>query len=810
MKPICTYSSFRWYIAISLRALFVGLSAISVSAQHLQGFVSIPETILHKGKDSARIAAFEIHDHVTTNEEYARFIQSTAYPPPLHWEEGKVPKGLEQYPVIYVNREDADAYIEWLTKTTGHTYSLPTTAQFEVASRAGKKTGKYFWGNDETTLTNESINFDPTGERIYDQWRNYLKPARWGLKNNWGLYGMAGNVWQLAAQFPDPQTSSFKYRIEKSIDLERALVGGSWARSKEYLRCGSTVSQSPGIRAPDVGLRLVRYSSGTGKTVNRKVTAVPTREGAITVTWASISADATEARFNIYRLQSASRSSDGFKVNDHPISEGTSFVDRKALTEGKRYQYRVVQVDRTGKEVDQSEWVGVTLNSKNHGQVVTFSPIYRAPGFVPVFGDLNGDGALDCVIRLSNGNSETSQDTGNPVQLEAFTSYGRSLWRLDIAQHENIYGSASNCPFNVWDMDGDGRAEVITLLQIGDTNFVAILDGMSGKVKHKHPWPHMVSDFSRSSTRIQMSVGYLDGKNPAIITQTGIYENEVVSAFDAKLTPLWTFNSFGATNGSGGHKIEIADVDGDGKHEVVYGTTCLNWDGTMRWSIYRQHPDIISVQDYLPSNPGLEVFYLVESSIHAGAYLVDADSGKIIWKNNRDDDPRWSHGHAGWTADIWDGSPGMECVITREGHNDANFVVFSSEGKILQEPFPPGHLPIEWDGDETREIIWNHGRSIGNWNGKEVIAASGAAPNPIPTSTLIYSADLYGDFRDELVLLTKDENGKQSITVVTATEEQKKKYRTHSEDLHYRLWLARNMGGGYKSIYDPGFKKPKR
>ena len=78
---------------------------------------------------------------------------------------------------------------------------------------------------------------------------------------------------------------------------------------------------------------------------------------------------------------------------------------------------------------------------------------------MPIFGDLNGDGTLACVIRMDNGNREMSQDPGVPVQMEAFTSYGRSLWRRDICYHNHCYGSANNVPFNVWDMDGDGNLQ---------------------------------------------------------------------------------------------------------------------------------------------------------------------------------------------------------------------------------------------------------------------------------------------------------------------------------------------------------------
>lgn len=774
-----------------------------------EGFVLIPESNLIKKNDTINVGAFEILDHPITNAEYQHFVKATGHPAPYHWKNGQIPKGYDDYPVIYITREDADKYARWLTKTDGRVYTLPTPAQFEIAARANKKDGKYFWGDDEKPLRDSLVNYDAHGNRSYDRWKDYLKPAKWGLQNEWGLYGMAGNVWQLTQQNQDPQASTYKYRIEASYDMERNLMGGSWARSEEYLACGLTVGQSPALRAPDVGFRLVRAPENINwEPTHRKLIAVTNQAGNISLSWALRSSDKPYCRFNIYRLESAYRASEGVKINTTPLVGTTSFEDKGPFKTGKRYQYRVVCVDQDGREINRSEWAGMTYAPNTPAEVVTFAPLYQNPGFVPVFGDLDGDGKLDCVIRLANGNVETSQDPGTPVQIEAFTSYGRSLWRKDIAHHENIYGSAYNCPFNVWDMDGDGKAEIITLLQIDDKNYVAILDGMTGKVKHTHRWPEMVSDFSRSSTRIQMSVGYLDGVNPAVITQTGIYENEVITAFDAQLNHLWTFNSFGPTNGSSGHKVEIADVDGDGKQEVVYGTTCLNWDGTLRWSIYRQHPDIISVQDYLPDNPGLEVFYLVESSIHAGAYLVDASSGKIIWKNNREDDKRWSHGHAGWTADIWDGSPGMECVVNRAGHHDRNFVVFSAKGEILQEPFPAEHFPIEWDGDNTRELIWDNGRSIGNWNGTKVVEVENVHPNPIPESKLLYTADLYGDFRDELVVLTKSADGREIIKVLTATDEIQTAFITPSDDLHYRLWIARNMGGGYRSVYDTPYRQP--
>lgn len=774
------------------------------------GFVFFPETYKEQKGDIVKVGAFEIMDHVVTNREYQAFIAATSHPAPEHWKNGKIPTGFEDYPVIYVNRFDIYEYTDWLNKMENRVYTLPTAEQFEIAARNGVK-GRYYWGDDESLLTQNNVNFDVDINRHYNEWQKYLKPAKWGMKNAAGLYGMCGNVWQFALFFPDPAVRTYAFRLVEKTELDRVnMVGGSWARSKEYLKCGLALYRPSGVKSPDAGFRLVREPENIHwKSIPRRITAVTTKEGNVAVSWAILNADTKTNGFNIYRLKSKDWDTDGTKLNKFPIKDASSYIDTKNIIAGERYQYRVIPVDGQGKEGNPSEWTGVTVEPQKYAEVVTFKPVYQKPGFTPVFGDIEGNGKMGCVIRLENGCTEMSQDPGFPIQLEAFTSYGRSLWRKDIAGHSAVYGNAHNAPFNVWDLDGDGRAEVITFMEIDGENYLAILDGTTGKLLRKAPWTKMATDFIRSSTRHLISIGYLDGKNPYIITQTGLYENERVTAYDAQLNHLWTYDSFGDTNGSGGHKIELADVDGDGKQEIFYGTNCLNIDGTLRWSIYRGHADIISVQDYIPDRPGLEVYYLVETSIHAGAYLVDANSGEVIWKSNKDDDSRWSHAHYGWTADIWDGSPGKECTGVRNGHDDPWFVVYSAKGKVLQDSLTSKIRPFEWDGDLTRELFYNNGYNVGKWNGKEIVEIKGSHPNPIPNSTCIFTADLCGDFRSELVVQRKTEDGRDAITVVTSTESMHKKYISPAETIDYKLWLSRNGGGGYASIFDAPFFEPK-
>ncbi len=789
---------YHWIIFLMLATPWASADVVA------QGFVLITEDTFSpaigdsdQNHMQVRIEDFEILDHAVTNAEYGIFIKETGYPAPLFWVDGKIPAGKEDLPVIYVNFKDVNEYLRWLTTKDGQMHRLPTTFEFEYAARGGNSGKKYPWGDDHPE---GNANYDSGNERSFDQWDEYLKPATWGTENDFGLYGMSGNVWNMTGYNYDPTTARYIYRLEDPDFLVGVIMGGSWARGAEYLQCGYQLSLSPGIRHPDVGFRPVREPKGSDWSIqHRKLSAISLGEGKIMLSWALLASDTKSSEFEVYRA--TNRLHSGFRITNAQVKESTTFID-EGLETGKRYHYYVRPVDHHGKTGRRSEWVNITSTEEASSAVMTFEPLFKQGSLVPVFGDLNGDGTMDCLVRMDNGNSEMSQDPGLPVQFEAFTSWGRSLWRRDICDHEFCYGSANNVPFNLWDMDGDGKAEVITRLQIGDSMYVAILDGLTGRVKHKATWPDMVSDMQKSSTRIHLSIAFLDGVHPAVVTQTGLYENEVFTAYDARLNQLWQYNSFAATNGSGGHKIEVVDVNGDGKQEVFNGTTCINHDGSLRWSIYKQHPDIVSIHDYLPERPGLEVFYVVESSMHAGVYMVDANTGEIIWKLNREDDPRWTHGHHGWTSDIWDGSTGIECISNRAGHSDQNMILFSADGRVLLEPFPFGLTPLEWDGDLTRELLGNNGHTIANFDGEKVFEVQGVQPNPFPDASLLMVADLYGDFRDELVLITTTEQGGKAIAVVTATGPMDKKFISATENLDYCLWLARNMGGGYRSIYN--------
>jgi len=228
----------------------------------------------------------------------------------------------------------------------------------------------------------------------------------------------------------------------------------------------------------------------------------------------------------------------------------------------------------------------------------------------------------------------------------------------------------------------------------------------------------------------------------------------------------------------------------------------LNPGGTLRWAIYRQHPDIVSVKHILPGSKDRQVYYVLETSTHAGVYVVDAKSGKVIWKVNREDDSRWTHAHVGWASDIWDGSPGMELFANRDGHLAKETLLYSAEGKLLAEPFPGGWRPVNWLGGATRELMSSDGKRLGQFDGKTINVLRRPGPNEAEKGGCSMVADLAGDYRDEVVCTGRTAEGNPALFVYTNTEPIDRREVTRTANREYRLWIARNQGGGYGSYFE--------
>jgi hypothetical protein len=169
---------------------------------------------------------------------------------------------------------------------------------------------------------------------------------------------------------------------------------------------------------------------------------------------------------------------------------------------------------------------------------------------------------------------------------------------------------------------------------------------------------------------------------------------------------------------------------------------------------------------------------------------------------NREDDPRWVHAHIGWAARIWNGAPGYQMLTNRDGHEAKDSVLFDSSGKILMSPFPSIWRPVNWTGGDVRDLLSRDGTRIARFDGASVNVAPGAPPVSRPGLSCSMAADLAGDYRDEIVCDGKTPEGNPAVFVFTNTSPAPHREITRTASREYKLWLARNRGGGYPSYFE--------
>ena len=189
------------------------------------------------------LPGYSISRFAVTNEQYARFVQAKAYQPPSHWQEGKVPRGKDEHPVVNVSWQDAQAFCRWAG------VRLPNEAEWEKAAR-GTDGRLWPWGNQPPTgkLCNyNNICGDTTPIGAYKEGASPF-----------GLLDMSGNVWEwtssLYRKYPyDPNDG----RERPTTQSARVLRGGSFLRPPEDVRCATRVKGSPREPRNSRGFRIV-------------------------------------------------------------------------------------------------------------------------------------------------------------------------------------------------------------------------------------------------------------------------------------------------------------------------------------------------------------------------------------------------------------------------------------------------------------------------------------------------------------------------------------------------------------------------
>lgn len=552
--------------------------------------------------------------------------------------------------------------------------------------------------------------------------------------------------------------------------------------------------------------------------LGRGVIAINCGGGEVYVGWRLLATDDKNIAFDLYR-QTANEKP--VKLNTEPIKQSTNFIDKTADLSRSNSYYVLPLVP--GQRVPASKAFVLDANSLVR-QYISI-PLRTPDGYTPndaSVGDLDGDGEYEIVLHQAMNGRDNSQKgiTGQPI-LEAYKLDGTFLWRINLGK--NIRRGAHYTQFMVYDLDGDGKAEVACKTAdgtvdgkgrtIGDANadyrnsggyvldgpeFLTVFDGRTGSILQTVdyiPPRGRVSDwgddYGNRVDRFLAAITYLDGQRPSLIMCRGYYTRTVLAVWnfrDGKLSKVWVFDSNDGTKGNlaykgqGNHNISVADVDGDGKDEIIYGSCAIDDNGKGLYSTGLGHGDAMHLSDIDPDRKGLEVFAIHENPPSKnGATFRDAATGKVLWALSLGDTGR------GLAIDIDPRYKGYECWTN---NSDG---LYSCKGEKISDAKPRScNMGVWWDGDLLREIL--DGTNIDKWDytkGQSVRLLNaqnfGCQSNNGTKANPCLCADILGDWREEVIWRTRDN---KELRIFTTTIPAEKRFVTFMHDPVYRLGIA--------------------
>jgi rhamnogalacturonan endolyase len=553
-------------------------------------------------------------------------------------------------------------------------------------------------------------------------------------------------------------------------------------------------------------------SARQAEKLNRGLVAVKVSSG-VFVSWRLLGTEELSVSFNLYR--------NGTKVNVTPITDSTNYQDNAGITSSS-YTVRAIvggieQSDSPAANVWANNYLDVPIQIPAGGTTPDGVSYTYSANDASV-GDLDGDGEYEIVLKWDPSNSKDNSQSGytGNVYLDAYKLNGTRLWRIDLGK--NIRAGAHYTQFLVYDFNGDGKAEVVCKtadgtvdgvgVTLGNTSadyrnssgyiltgpeYLSVFSGQTGKtlttidyVPARGTVSSWGDNYGNRVDRFLAGVAYLDGVHPSIIMARGYYTRTVVVAFDwngSALTRKWTFDSNSSTNagtaGQGNHSLSVADVDNDGKDEIIYGALTIDNNGATLYNTGLGHGDALHVGDLNPNRPGLEVFKVMENtSSPYGAAVWDAANGTVLWGVYTGKDTG-----RGMAADIDPNYPGEEVWAHGVG-------LYSITGTKLSSSMPSVNFGIWWDGDLSRELL--DGVKIDKWNPASnsvtnLLTGASVASNNSTKATPSLQADLLGDWREEAIWRKSDNS---ALRIYTTTNITTNKIYTLMHDPVYRLSIA--------------------
>lgn len=559
--------------------------------------------------------------------------------------------------------------------------------------------------------------------------------------------------------------------------------------------------------------------------LDRGLVAMPVTGGGIFLSWRVFANEYANTGYNLYKGNT--------KIATISSTEPSNYTDK---TGNRANNYRIAAVVNG---VEQPLSSSIMPWSAFYKTIQLSRPTTGPLGgsYVPgdcSAGDLDGDGKYELIVKWQPANSKDNAEDGytDNTYLDAYTLEGVQLWRIDLGK--NIRSGSHYTQFMVYDLDGDGIAEIAcktapgtkdglgSFLSTGPASndndatdyhtitsgsrygrilsgpeYLTVFNGNTGAeitTINYTPSRGIVTtwgdEYGNRVDRFLACVAYLDGIHPSLVMCRGYYARTALTAYDfrdSKLTQRWAFDTYGNTalsgyEGQGYHNLCVADVDNDGFDEIIYGSCCIDHDGKGKYTTGLRHGDAVHCGDFDPDRPGYEVWACHEETGTNGGKVAtfrDAKTGQVLYSLPGN----WDEGRA-LVADIDSTSKGAECWT----YSTTNLWASTGSKLTNASPAKSPSFACWWDGDDLREVLT--GTTCDNGYHKRVITFNdyaGATSANGTKETPNLQADLFGDWREELVFHSSDSTKLIVFTTFTPT---KRRLFTLMHDNIYRLGIA--------------------